>query len=144
MLSKKATILIVIGLFLMAPAGISSIDFETQQFIDDFHGYILLGIQEEQIDGDWEGCEYGESVKFRSGDSVVCESYGYTYAYSPSASIIMGATFFQGVILYKCNLIVNSDSYDVGCGIKARQAYEQWAKLHLGEGGKIPSPPLPY
>ena len=144
MFSKKARTLIVIGLFLMAPAGISSIDFETKQFIDDFHGYILLGIREEQIDGDWEGCEYGESVKFRSGDSVVCESYGYAYAYSPSASVIMGATFFQGAILYKCKMIVNSDSYDVGCGIKVQEAYEQWAQLHLGEEEKVPSRPLRY
>lgn len=129
--SRKARSLVVIGLFLITPAGISSIDFEARQLIDDFQGYILLGMQEEYIDGEWEGCEYGKSVEFRSGDSVVCESYGYAYAYSPSASIIMGATFYQGAILYKCSLIVNSNAYDVRCGSKARQAYRQWAALHL-------------
>lgn len=132
MFSRKARSLVVIGLLFIAPAGISSIDFEARQIIDDFQGYILLGIKEEHIDGEWEGCEYGKSVEFRSGDSVVCESYGYAYAYSPSASIIMGATFYQGAILYKCSLIVNSDSYDVRCGSKARQAYRQWTTLHLG------------
>lgn len=130
---RKTAIALAVAFALLVAArlGIAWMDSETKELLEDFTGYILLDVREEHIDGEWEGCDYGETVRFRSGNEVTCEDYFYTYGYSPTVSVISGATFFRSQVLFKCKIIVQDRAHDVGCGRNARVAFERWQRLHL-------------
>jgi hypothetical protein len=80
--------------------------------LDQVVGYTLIAAKtvdayiehDEKKDG-FEGCNFGRIIVFRDGTGVACSSYGYSYAYAPTAYI-----FANGALLKMC---VEGEWYDV-------------------------------
>ena len=73
-------------------------------------GYVVLG--DETID-DFEGCDYGKIIQFRSGAHVTCSGYGYQYSYGADAVIMVRPVDKEN---FHCKMIVEDDIYEVSCG----------------------------
>ena len=73
-------------------------------------GYVIF--DDETID-DFEGCEYGKIIQFRSGGHVTCNDYGYQYSYGADAVILVRPI---DKATYLCAMIVEDEIYEVSCG----------------------------
>ena len=73
-------------------------------------GYRDIGKEKK---GDFEGCDYDRTIYFMDGSTVKCNSYGYQYAYMPTA-IILGKSFtHKGTKITQFKMIVESEEYDI-------------------------------
>lgn len=61
----------------------------------------------------FEGCEHGRVIYFRDGTSATCSSYGYQYAYAPTAIILGKPVAYQGKTLTMLKMIVEGEEYDL-------------------------------
>ncbi len=61
----------------------------------------------------FEGCEHGRVIYFRDGTSATCNSYGYQYAYAPTAIILGKSVTYKGKNLTMHKMIVECEEYDV-------------------------------
>ena len=72
-------------------------------------GYVVLG--DEAID-EFEGCEYGKIIRFRSGAHVTCNGYGFQYSYGADAVILVRPVDKE---TFHCKMIVDDEVYEVSC-----------------------------
>ena len=49
-------------------------------------GYAV--IEETQVDGDFEGCDFDKRIPLMNGLVFVCSTYNYSYAYMPDVLIL--------------------------------------------------------
>jgi hypothetical protein len=49
-------------------------------------GYAV--IEEAQVDGKFEGCDFDRRIKLTNGLVFVCQTYSYSYAYNPDVLIL--------------------------------------------------------
>ena len=61
----------------------------------------------------FEGCVSGRIIYFTDGTTVTCSSYGYQYAYMPTAIILGKALTYQGKNITMYKMIVENDEYDI-------------------------------
>jgi hypothetical protein len=61
----------------------------------------------------FEGCEHGRIIYFRDGTSATCSSYGYQYAYAPTAIILGKSVTYNGKNFTMQKMIVEGDEYDL-------------------------------
>lgn len=61
----------------------------------------------------FEGCDYDRVIYFTDGTTVTCTSYGYQYAYMPTAIILGKALNYQGKNMTMYKMIVENDEYDI-------------------------------
>lgn len=67
----------------------------------------------EEKKDDFEGCDYNRIIFFNDGTAVRCNSYGYQYAYNPTA-IILGRTLnYKGKTYTLYKMIVEGEEYDL-------------------------------
>lgn len=62
---------------------------------------------------DYEGCDYDRVIYFTDGTSAICSSYGYQYAYLPTAIILGKSSKYQGKDITMYKMIVDGDEYDI-------------------------------
>ena len=46
----------------------------------------------------FEGCDYGRVIIFANGKRLTCRTYGYTYAYRPTAIILSNGSSFKMIV----------------------------------------------
>lgn len=61
----------------------------------------------------FEGCDHGRVIFFRDGTSATCNSYGYQYAYAPTAIILGKSVAHQGKSFTILRMIVDGQEYDL-------------------------------
>jgi len=61
----------------------------------------------------FEGCDYGRTIYFRDGTTVTCNSYGYQYAYAPTAIILGNTVKYKGKSFNLYKMIVECEEYDL-------------------------------
>jgi hypothetical protein len=61
----------------------------------------------------FEGCDYDRKIIFRDGTVVTCNSYGYQYAYAPTAIILGRSIDYKGKNLTMYKMIVEGEEYDL-------------------------------
>jgi hypothetical protein len=66
----------------LVPSGVHAGDLEDLAR----QGYAV--IEETQVDGEFEGCEYGKQIQLMNGLIFVCETYNYSYSYMPDVLIL--------------------------------------------------------
>lgn len=56
--------------------------------LEDFarEGYAV--IEETQVNGEFEGCDYNKRIPFMNGLIFVCSEYSYSYSYMPDVLIL--------------------------------------------------------
>jgi len=59
----------------------------------------------------FEGCEHGRVIYFRDGTSATCSSYGYQYAYAPTAIILGKSVTYKGKNFTMHKMIVEGNEY---------------------------------
>jgi hypothetical protein len=62
---------------------------------------------------DFEGCDFDRTIIFDDGTGITCSSYGYQYAYRPTAVLLMKSMQISGKNFGQVVMIVESDSYDM-------------------------------
>lgn len=66
----------------------------------------------EKEDG-FEGCDYGRIIYFLDGTQATCNSYGYQYAYMPTAIILGNNIEYKGKAFTLIKMIVGCEEYDL-------------------------------
>jgi len=61
----------------------------------------------------FEGCEHGRKIYFRDGTTATCNSYGYQYAYAPTAIILGKSITYKGKNFTMLKMIVEGEEYDL-------------------------------
>lgn len=52
----------------------------------DFEGYTVAKIT--RVDGDFKGCEHDKKITLINGWTLTCNTYHYSYSYSPEVAIL--------------------------------------------------------
>jgi hypothetical protein len=65
----------------------------------------------------FDGCNFDRTIIFDDGTGLTCSSYGYQYAYRPTAVILMKSMQVNGRNFGQIIMIVESDSYDMQGGL---------------------------
>lgn len=66
-------------------------------------GYTIVA--QKTISGEFEGCDFDKRIMFDDGTMLKCMSYGYQYAYMPSALILFNGSSIK--------MIVEDEIYDM-------------------------------
>ncbi len=61
----------------------------------------------------FEGCDYDRVIYFMDGTHTTCSSYGYQYAYMPTAIILGRSVKLKGKSFTLLKMIVEGDDYDL-------------------------------
>lgn len=110
---------IAIGILLSIASTLSYADCES--VLESNIGWTI--VDSKTIDGyrkengekedSFEGCEHGRVIYFRDGTSATCDSYGYQYAYAPTAIILGKSVTYKGKNFTMLKMIVEGDEYDL-------------------------------
>ncbi len=73
-------------------------------------GYIKENGKKEDS---FEGCNYNRVIYFRDGTTVTCNSYGYQYAYAPTAIILGKSILYKGKKITLFKMIVEDEEYNI-------------------------------
>ena len=79
-MKKTIYILIIMLLFCFSVAAASDLEYLAKE------GYAV--IEETQVDGDFEGCDFDKRIPLTNGLVFVCSTYSYSYAYMPDVLIL--------------------------------------------------------
>jgi len=63
-------------------------------------------IEETQVNGEFEGCDFDKRVPFLNGLIFVCSEYSYSYSYMPEVLIL------KNVNSGNLKVIIDDDEYD--------------------------------
>ena len=74
-------------------------------------GWTIISVT--QVDGEFQGCEFGRVVRFQDGTAYQCASYGYQYAYSPDAVIFGKTGTFEGRTFLSIKTLIDGELYDM-------------------------------
>lgn len=112
----RKLILLIAGICIFKPV---VADISENQ-LEQLSGWTIVG--SKQISGyvkddgseesSFEGCEHGRVLLFSDGSGVRCQSYGYQYAYMPTAIILAKSITYEGKTLTMVKIIVKSQIYD--------------------------------
>jgi len=61
----------------------------------------------------FDGCNFGRTIIFDDNTSMTCSTYGYQYAYRPTAIILMKSMAIGGKSYGSVVMVVESESYDM-------------------------------
>lgn len=67
-------------------------------------GYAV--IEETQVDGEFEGCDFDRRIKLINGLIFVCQTYSYSYAYMPDVLIL------KHIRTGDIKVLIDDDEYD--------------------------------
>ncbi|MEJ2060476.1 MAG: hypothetical protein P8Y64_08315 [Gammaproteobacteria bacterium] len=67
-------------------------------------GYAV--IEKTQVDGDFDGCDFGRRIPLMDGLIFVCSGYGYSYAFMPEVLIL------KNINSSDIKILINGDEYD--------------------------------
>ena len=67
-------------------------------------GYAV--VEETQVDGDFEGCDFGKHIPLMNGLVFVCETYSSSYSYMPEVLIL------KNIRTGDIKVIIDDDEYD--------------------------------
>jgi hypothetical protein len=67
-------------------------------------GYAV--VEETQVDGEFEGCEFDKRIPFMNGLIFVCSEYSYSYSYMPDVLIL------KHIRSGDLKVLVDDDEYD--------------------------------
>jgi len=62
---------------------------------------------------DFEGCDFDRKILFDDGTSATCASYSYTYAYRPTAVLLMKELSVRGLRMATVVMMVDDETYDM-------------------------------
>lgn len=83
----------------------------TMRALRKLEGYVVAAVT--NVDGEFQGCDYGRIIKLQNGSTFKCSSYGYTYAYSPDAVVFAKIASFQGKSLATIKILVEGELFDM-------------------------------
>jgi hypothetical protein len=67
-------------------------------------GYAV--VEETQVDGEFEGCDFDKRIQLMNGLVFVCSSYNYSYSYMPDVLIL------QNIRTKDLKVIIDDEEYD--------------------------------
>ena len=73
--------------------------------LENLVGYQIIA--KKKVYGDFKGCDYDKKIVFMDRTYVVCDQYGYTYSYMPTAIILSDGYVFKMCVndrLYRIKL----------------------------------------
>ena len=113
---KKIILVVVLPLFLSV-----NTYADCESILENNVGWTI--IDSKTIDGyinekgkkidSFEGCDYDRVIIFRDGTTVTCNSYGYQYAYAPTAIILGKSITYKGKNFTLFKMIVEDEEYDI-------------------------------
>jgi len=116
----RGAVVALMGAFsLMTPPAAFALDADD---LSDLLGYTIIACT--NVDGDFEGAEYGKVVQLENGMVFEFHEYNYSYAYRPSVAVfaehVTAAELLSagiknpspsGMTIYK--LVIDDEIYDV-------------------------------
>lgn len=80
-------------------------------WLGELEGYTVVKVG--TLNGEFNGCDFDRLVEFDDGTLVRCSSYGYQYAYGPTAAVFARRVTYQGSTITLAKLLVEDELYDV-------------------------------
>ena len=77
----------------------------------DLVGFTVLSVS--SIRGTFNGCENGRPIALEDGRILICESYGYQYAYAPSVVLFGKRMTYAGRDYVMMKMLVEDEIYDM-------------------------------
>ncbi len=77
----------------------------------DVVGFTVISIS--SIRGTFNGCEHGRPIALEDGRILICESYGYQYAYAPSVVLFGKRMTYGGRDYVMMKMLVEDEIYDM-------------------------------
>ncbi len=74
-------------------------------------GWTIVSVT--QVNGEFEGCDFGRVIRFQNGTAFKCAGYGYNYAYSPDAVIFGKSGTFEGRAFVQIKALIDGELYDM-------------------------------
>lgn len=93
---NKLLLALLLGVSLVAYGG------DLEDLARDGYGVI----EETQVNGEFEGCDFDKRVPFLNGLIFVCSEYSYSYSYMPEVLIL------KNVNSGNLKVIIDDDEYD--------------------------------
>ncbi len=109
----------VAALLLLATCGAAHAD--TADVLGRYVGYTIVGSKtiagyvdkEGNRKSDFQGCDFNRTILFDDGTTLQCSTYGYHYAFRPTAIILMKSMSISGKNYGAIVMVVESESYDM-------------------------------
>ncbi|HTF36068.1 MAG TPA: hypothetical protein VK714_20475 [Myxococcota bacterium] len=105
----KPTLALVVLLLSLAPEP-SMADLCTRN-LRRLEGWTIISVT--QVDGEFEGCEFGRVIKLMDGSSLRCSTYNYTYSFSPDAIVFGKKATNEGTTLLMVKVLIEDELYDM-------------------------------
>jgi hypothetical protein len=110
-----------IGLLLVALLVCVAAAADIVDELSSYTGYTIVGTKtvigyrdkNGKRSDDFEGCDFDRTIKFDDGTVLTCSSYSYTYAYRPTALILMKTNEYQGRKFASVVMIVEDEAYEM-------------------------------
>lgn len=78
-----------------------------EDLASQFQGYTIISskvidrwVSQDKREGksEFNGCEHGRAIVFTDGTYLICSSYGYQYAYRPTALLLSNGSGFKMIV----------------------------------------------
>jgi hypothetical protein len=94
---------------------------DTASKLEKFVGYTIIAtkqvdfrVEDGKKEDGFSGCAHGRDIVFTDGTGLTCKSYGYQYAYRPTAVILAKEIgTYGGRKLFDLKMVVGDDVYDM-------------------------------
>lgn len=79
--------------------------------LKSMEGYTIISIT--QVNGEFQGCDFGRVIKFMDGLTLKCSSYSYTYSFMPDAVIFAKTIVYQGKSFAVIKVLIEDEIFDM-------------------------------
>nr|WP_314878151.1 hypothetical protein [uncultured Pseudomonas sp.] len=94
-----------IAVSLLASAG------DTTSKFQGMVGWTIAAVT--QVEDEFEGCDFDKVINFVNGIALTCSSYGYSYAFMPSAVIFTKSGKYEGRNVHNVKVLISDEFYDM-------------------------------
>lgn len=116
---KKNALRVASMVLMLSFVGIARADLASK--LEKFVGYTIVqsntidfSVEDGKKEDGFSGCSHGRRIVFTDGTSLTCSTYGYQYAYRPTAIILAKPLGNHGGrTIYEVKMVVGDDVYDM-------------------------------
>lgn len=81
------------------------------RMLSRLQGYTIISVT--QVNGEFQGCDFGKVIRFMDGTALKCSSYSYTYSYMPDAVIFGKTMTHQGKSFAIIKALIEGEIFDM-------------------------------
>jgi hypothetical protein len=109
MLARFSVVLMALMVAARGPIHTATNQCETE--LSSLVGWTI--IDTDQVDGEFEGCDFDKRIHLIGGATYTCAMYNYSYAYMPEAIVFAKRYEYQGRPYLAIKLLIEGEIYEM-------------------------------